>query len=327
MPHEVPTSRLARTSTLGRFAAGQAARQAGTKASTMGRSEQARARVLEQRALDTADQIVAVLGGMKGAAMKVGQMLSVIDLGFVPANARAEVQRKLAVLRDQAPPVSFEQMRTVLEDDLGESIDNVFTEFDERPVAAASIGQVFRARTKDGRAVAVKVQYPGIATAVRADLKNLALFLRFSKRYRPGLDTAQLAEEVRTRIEEELDYRREAKTQQDVAAAFRGHPFIVVPDSVPQLCGEHVLVTEFIEGIDFEAIRLEPQEVRDRVGEIVSPVLLRFALSERRVPWRSASGKPVAASRRPGRVPRFRLVQTDGVRQRPYRTRVPTRGE
>jgi predicted unusual protein kinase regulating ubiquinone biosynthesis (AarF/ABC1/UbiB family) len=268
MSSEIPTSRIARTSRLGAFVAGQAARQVGTKASTFGRSEETRARVLERRSLEAADQIVSVLGSMKGAAMKLGQMMSVIDLGIIPESARADFQRKLAVLRDQAPVVSFGQMRAVLEKDLGSGIDVVFAEFDEKPVASASIGQVYRARLHDGRAVAVKVQYPGIGTAVRADLKNMALFLRFSQRFRPGLDMVQLGEEIRTRIEEELDYRREAQTQHEVAGQFRGHPFIVVPDSVLEFCGEHVLVTEFVDGLVFDDIVEQSQEVRDRVGEI-----------------------------------------------------------
>jgi predicted unusual protein kinase regulating ubiquinone biosynthesis (AarF/ABC1/UbiB family) len=268
MSREIPTSRLARSSKLGRFAAGQAARQVGTRASSWGRSDAGRARVLEARALETADQLVAVLGGMKGAAMKLGQMLSVIDLGIVPEHARADFQRKLAVLRAQAPAVSFTQMRAVLEADLGASLAEVFAEFDEVPIAAASIGQVYRAVLLDGRAVAVKVQYPGIATAVRADLKNLALFLRFSRKLMPGLDMAALGEEIRDTITAELDYRREARTQRKVAAEFAGHPFILVPDSIPEHCGEQVLVTEFVDGAAFDEITTLPQEVRNRVGEI-----------------------------------------------------------
>jgi predicted unusual protein kinase regulating ubiquinone biosynthesis (AarF/ABC1/UbiB family) len=268
MSREIPTSRLARSGRLGRFAAGQAARQVGTRAAGRGRSETERVRVLEKRALETADQLVSVLGGMKGAAMKLGQMLSVIDLAVVPEHARADFQRKLAVLRDQAPAVSFTQMRAVLEADLGAPLAAVFAEFDEEPIAAASIGQVYRAVLLDGRSVAVKVQYPGIATAVRADLKNLALFLRFSRRLMPGLDMAALGEEIRATITAELDYRREARTQRKVAAEFAGHPFILVPDSIPEHCGEQVLVTEFVDGVGFEEITTRPQEVRDRVGEI-----------------------------------------------------------
>lgn len=260
MPRRVPTSRLARTTQLGRLAAGQAARDFGAR---VGGAD------LDRRALAAADQIVTVLGSMKGAAMKLGQMLSVIDIGLVPESARADFQRKLAALRDQAPAVSFDEMRAVLEADLGKPLGSVFAEFDAEPIAAASIGQVYRATLPDGRAVAVKVQYPGIATAVRADLKNLRLLLRVGKRFWPGIDVAALADELRARISEELDYRREASTQHDVHLTFRGHPFIVVPDSVPEVSGERVLVTEFADGVSFDAIEQASQEVRDRVGEIV----------------------------------------------------------
>jgi predicted unusual protein kinase regulating ubiquinone biosynthesis (AarF/ABC1/UbiB family) len=269
MPRDIPTSRFVRTTRLGRLAAGQAVRDLGARAGAVGRSRAERERLSEQRAIQAADQIVTVLGSMKGAAMKLGQMLSVIEIGMVPAAHREDFQRKLAALRDSAPSVSFADMRRVLEADLGTRIGRAFAEFYEQPIASASIGQVYRARLADGRAVAVKVQYPGIATAVRADLKNLRLVMRMAKRFWPGLAVGPLSEELRARISEELDYRREASTQQEVSAAFRGHPFIAVPDSVPELCGERVLVTEYAEGIGFDAIAAASPEVRDRVGEIV----------------------------------------------------------
>lgn len=269
MPRDIPTSRIARTTALGRLAAGQAVRDLGARANGVGRTKDERMLAAEQRALQSAEQIVAVLGTMKGAAMKLGQMLSVIDLGVVPPAARADFQRKLAALRDRAPSVSFPEIRAVLEADLGVRVEKAFAEFDPEPIAAASIGQVYRARIADGREVAVKVQYPGIATAVRADLKNLRLFLRMARRYWPGLDSGPLAEELRTRIAEELDYRREARTQHEVSAAYRGHPFIAVPDSIPELSGERVLVTEFAGGLSFDEIAAAGQPTRDRVGEIV----------------------------------------------------------
>lgn len=268
MPGDVPTSRLSRTTRVGRLAAGQAVRELGARVGEVGRSDAERARSAEQRALRAAEEIVTVLGSMKGAAMKLGQMLSVIEIGMVPGRAREDFQRKLAVLRDRAPAVSFADMRHVLEADLGRPLHKAFADFDEQPIASASIGQVYRARTTDGRDVGVKVQYPGIATAVRADLKNLRLILRVAKRYWPGLNSAPLADEIRSRISEELDYRREARTQQEVSAAYRGHPFIAIPDSVPELCGERVLVTEYADGMSFDEIAAADQATRDRVGEI-----------------------------------------------------------
>jgi predicted unusual protein kinase regulating ubiquinone biosynthesis (AarF/ABC1/UbiB family) len=121
----------------------------------------------------------------------------------------------------------------------------------------------------DGREVAVKIQYPGVAAAVRADLKNLALILRMAQRALPGLDADSLASEIRLRIGEELDYVREAANQREFAAAFRDHPFIVVPDAISSLCGNRVLVTEFVEGDPFEVLKQRPAEDRNRVGEII----------------------------------------------------------
>jgi predicted unusual protein kinase regulating ubiquinone biosynthesis (AarF/ABC1/UbiB family) len=160
-------------------------------------------------------------------------------------------------------------MRKVIEDELGERISDVFDEFDEEPVAAASIGQVYRARLTDGRQVAVKVQYPGVAAAVRADMQNLGLILRVLKRIAPGLDPKAIGDEIRNRIEEELDYELEAANQRTLARIFRGHPFIYVPDVITSLSHERVMVSEFVHGTGFEALKAYPQEERDRIGEIL----------------------------------------------------------
>ena len=126
-------------------------------------------------------------------------------------------------------------MRRVIERELGEPLERIFAEFDETPVAAASIGQVYRARLHDGREVAVKVQYPGIDAAVRADLQNLAPMLRIAKQIFPGIDVDAVADEVRDRMHEELDYELEADNTRAMARAHRGHPFIVIPEVVPEL--------------------------------------------------------------------------------------------
>jgi predicted unusual protein kinase regulating ubiquinone biosynthesis (AarF/ABC1/UbiB family) len=265
----IPTSRLTRTARVAGLAAGQGARQIGTRAANLTRGERARAAALERRHLEAAEQIVSALGTMKGAAMKMGQVLSFLDVGLVPEEYRAEFQRKLGELRDAAPKVRFTDMRKVMEADLEAPLEDVFTAFDTTPVAAASIGQVYRAELPDGREVAVKVQYPGVAQAVRADLQNLGLILRLMKQIAPGLDVRATAEEVRSRIGEELDYELEAQHQRSLARIFRGHPFIVVPDVVTGLSRERVIVTEFVRGAGFEEIKLADQETRDRVGEIV----------------------------------------------------------
>jgi predicted unusual protein kinase regulating ubiquinone biosynthesis (AarF/ABC1/UbiB family) len=266
---KIPTSRVRRTAKIGRLATGQAARQLGTRTANLARSEEGRVVAMERRQIEAAEQIVAALGTMKGAAMKIGQVMSFLDVGLVPEPYREDFQRKLAALRDAAPQVRFEDMKKVIEADLEEPIDEVFAEFDEDAIAAASIGQVYRARLPDGREVAVKVQYPGVADAVRADIANLGLILRLIKPLAPGLDAKAIGREIRERIHEELDYELEASNQRSLARIFRGHPFINVPDAIPSLCRERVLVTEYVDGLGFEDVRQLDRATRDRVGEIV----------------------------------------------------------
>src|SRR4051812_46421441 len=270
MAHDkIPTSRVRRTARLGGLAARQGVKQFGTRAANLGRGEEARNEALERSHIEAAEQIVSALGTMKGAAMKLGQVMSFLDVGLVPEEYREEFQRKLGELRDAAPKVRFADMRKVVESELGEPLSEAFAEFDDIPIAAASIGQVYRAKLHDGRDVAVKVQYPGVAQAVRADMQNIGMILRLMKRIAPGLDVKATAEEVRSRIGEELDYELEAQNQRSMARIFRGHPFIVVPEVVTSLTREKVIVSEFVSGLGFDAIKQLDQATRDRVGEIV----------------------------------------------------------
>jgi predicted unusual protein kinase regulating ubiquinone biosynthesis (AarF/ABC1/UbiB family) len=266
---KIPTSRVRRTATVATLAASEAVKQFGTRAANVARGEEASEEASARRQLETAKQIVAALGTMKGVAMKLGQVMSFLDVGLVPEEHREEFQRELAKLRDAAPTVSFKQMRRVIEDELEEPISDVFASFDEEPIAAASIGQVYRASLKDGREVAVKVQYPGVAAAVRADMQNLDMILRLLKRMTPGLDVKAIAEEIQERIVEELDYELEAQNQRALARIFAGHPFIVVPNAVSALSRERVLVSELVRGVGFEELKGYPQAQRDRIGEIV----------------------------------------------------------
>jgi predicted unusual protein kinase regulating ubiquinone biosynthesis (AarF/ABC1/UbiB family) len=258
-----------RTAKIGGLAAGQAIRQAGTRAANVARDDEGKKAALERRHIEAAEQIVTALGTMKGAAMKIGQVLSFLDVGLVPPEYQEEFQKKLAKLRDAAPTVTFKDMRKVIESQLEDPFKEVFDDFDEEPIAAASIGQVYRARLSDGREVAVKVQYPGVAAAVRADMQNLGLILRLAKRIAPGMDPQAMGQEIRDRIEEELDYELEAQNQRTMARIFRGHPFIVVPDVVTSLSREKMLVTEFVTGTGFEELKQLPQEERDRIGEML----------------------------------------------------------
>ena len=245
--------------------------------------------------------MVDVLGQMKGAAMKVGQVASFMDLHGLPPDELDGFQAKLAELRDSAPRASFKDMQKVIEQDLGDRISNLFAEFDSDPVAAASIGQVYRARLDDGREVAVKVQYPRVAAAVRADLQNLGLLLLAAKRLAPGLDVRATASEIRERITEELDYEHEAQAQRAFARRWRGHPFIVIPDVVTDLSRERVLVTrmggrgQLRAGEGSAAGDPRPRR-RDRL-----PLLLRFALPLRTVLRRST---PRQLPHAPGRTSR-----------------------
>jgi predicted unusual protein kinase regulating ubiquinone biosynthesis (AarF/ABC1/UbiB family) len=262
-------SRLGRATRLGTMAAGAAARQFGTRAANTVRTEEEAEEALGRQALQTADRLVNVLGGMKGAAMKVGQTLSVLDPGMVPEAYRDEFQAKLAKLQTMAPSVSFKDMQKVIEQDLGEPLRSAFADFDSEAIAAASIGQVYRARIHDGREVAVKVQYPGINSVVAADLKNLGLVLRLAARFVPGLDTKEIAQEIAERVTEELDYELEAANHRALAREYRGHPFIVVPGVITELCRERVIVTEYIEGRKFADIRRDGDAERSRWGEIL----------------------------------------------------------
>ncbi|HEX6390881.1 MAG TPA: AarF/UbiB family protein, partial [Solirubrobacteraceae bacterium] len=265
----IPTSRLRRSATVGRLAAEQAARQLGTRAANVTRNEERANEALARRQVETAEQIVAALGTMKGAAMKLGQVMSFLDVGLVPEEYREQFQAKLAELRDAAPKVSFKDMKRVIEAEYGDKLENVFETFDPVPIAAASIGQVYRARLDDGRDVAVKVQYPGVGAAVRADMQNIGMILRLMKSIAPGLDPKALAEEIRGRIDEELDYELEAQNQRTLARIFRGHPFIVIPDVVTSLSRERVIVSEFVSGRGFEELKQLPQADRDRIAEII----------------------------------------------------------
>jgi predicted unusual protein kinase regulating ubiquinone biosynthesis (AarF/ABC1/UbiB family) len=265
----IPTSRIRRTAKLGGLIGGQAARAAFTRAFNVARSRDKRLEAIDRRYVEAAAQMVEVLGSMKGAAMKVGQVISFLDISAIPPEYRDLVQEALAQLRDSAPIVPFESMRKVIEADLEQPIAEAFAEFDSEAVAAASIGQVYRARLHDGRDVAVKVQYPGAEQAVRADMQNLGLLLRAAKTIAPGLDGKAVAGEIRERILDECDYEAEALAHRGFAREWRNHPFVYVPDVVTDLSRRRVIVTEWVDGRRFEDVKQLPAEERDRFAEIL----------------------------------------------------------
>lgn len=178
-----------------------------------------------------------------GAFLKVGQMMSARP-DLLPAGWISE----LAGLQDAVPAASFDHVRSVVEEDLGAALDELFAEFDEEPIAAASIGQVHRAVTLDGQEVAVKVQRPGIRDLVETDMDLLALFLESMRSMLPPTDYPTIIGEVRTMIEAELDYRREAGFVARFGQMFEDVPGVKVPALVEPLCGERVLTTAFVRG-------------------------------------------------------------------------------
>lgn len=272
MADEVRGSRVRRAVTMTGAAAGVAARTAGGRVLASRSSSEKGKQAANRQQVKAAHQLVRVLGGMRGAAMKVGQTLSAVDLGLVPEEIRPEMQEILSSLQHSAEPVSFEAIRKVAEADLGQPLTSVFADLDPDPIAAASIGQVHRATLSDGREVVVKIQYPGIAEAIYADMKNLRLGLKLLNVIAPGIDTAAIADELRERIAEELDYELEAQNQRAMSRAYRGHPFMHVPDAITAVSRERVIVSEYVEGKRFAEAKKAPQAERNRIGEI----LVRF---------------------------------------------------
>ena len=206
MAAALPTSRIARTGRFGSLVAGQGLRWAGTQAANKVRSQERADAATGERAAALARELVEQLGHMRGAAMKIGQVLSTIDFTAIPPSEREAFKQTLAALRDDVPPLPFNKVEKLVRSELGGPVSNAFADFEEEAFAAASIGQVHRAVTRDDRTVAVKVQYPGIAEAVETDLRNLQMLLPLVKRLAPGLDAKAIAEELRERVMEELDY-------------------------------------------------------------------------------------------------------------------------
>jgi predicted unusual protein kinase regulating ubiquinone biosynthesis (AarF/ABC1/UbiB family) len=214
--------------------------------------------------LTTATEVVAALGNMKGALMKIGQMASYLDTGLPEP-----VREALARLQQDAPPMAPELAAAVVAAELGDAPEDVFAEWDREPIAAASIGQVHRAITRDGMAVAVKIQYPEVDDAIRADLDNSAVLLRMISRMFPGLDPGPIVEELRARLLEELDYRHEALNQQRFADRYAGHPFIHVPWVRPDLSTGRVLTTELVTGARYREVQGWSAEERNMAGEAI----------------------------------------------------------
>jgi predicted unusual protein kinase regulating ubiquinone biosynthesis (AarF/ABC1/UbiB family) len=224
----------------------------------------------------TAERYAELLGRSKGALMKAGQMLSFTSLGpAVGGEFQTTYQAALMRLRDDAPPMAPELAREVLEHELARSTESAFAEFSWEPLAAASIGQVHAARLHDGRNVAVKIQYPGVAAAIHADLKNTELLATFLKLItglsarKVSFDLRGAAQEIGERITEELDYRLEAANQAEFAEIYREHPFIHIPEVIGELSTDRVLTQELVRGKSWSEALAADQELRDSWAEAI----------------------------------------------------------
>ena len=265
-------SRTARLAALPLGAAGRATLGIGKKLS--GRPAEEVDAELQQR---TAEQLFAVLGQLKGGAMKLGQQLSIFEAA-VPEEVAGPYREALVKLQEAAPPMPVRTVHAVLAQQLGGRWRERFRHFDDAPAAAASIGQVHRATWRDGRDVAVKIQYPGAGTALMADLNQLARFARLFAALFPGMEVKPLIAELKARAEEELDYALEADAQRTFAAAYADDDQIVVPRVVAS--APKVIVSEWLEGTPLSRIIGEgTREQRDRAGLLMTE--LHFSGPER----------------------------------------------
>jgi predicted unusual protein kinase regulating ubiquinone biosynthesis (AarF/ABC1/UbiB family) len=267
--NDVPRNPVSRTAKLAVLPIGYAGRTAlGLGKRIGGRSAELVAQEIQQR---TADQVFRVLGELKGGAMKLGQALSIFEAALPPELA-GPYRATLTKLQESAPPLPASSVHRVLAADLGEDWRAEFGSFDDVPAAAASIGQVHRAVWKDGRQVAVKIQYPGAGRALISDFTQLSRLGRLFGVLMPGLEVKPLLDELRNRVAEELDYHMEAASQQAFADAYAGDPDIYVPSVVAAT--DHVLVTEWMDGTPLSKIISDGTKTeRDRAGILLTRFL------------------------------------------------------
>ncbi|MFE6226238.1 MULTISPECIES: AarF/ABC1/UbiB kinase family protein [unclassified Streptomyces] len=266
---DLPRKAVTRTAKLAALPLGFAGRATwGLGKRIGGKSAEFVARELQER---TAEQLFKVLGELKGGAMKFGQALSVFE-SALPEEVAGPYRAALTKLQEAAPPMPVRTVHGVLEERLGAEWRELFLEFEDKPAAAASIGQVHRAVWHDGREVAVKVQYPGAGEALLSDLAQLSRFARLLGPLVPGIEVKPLISELRERVTEELDYALEARAQREHAEVFADDPDVVVPAVVHQ--AEQVLVTEWMDGVPLaEVIADGSQEQRDRAGQLLARFL------------------------------------------------------
>jgi predicted unusual protein kinase regulating ubiquinone biosynthesis (AarF/ABC1/UbiB family) len=264
---------IGRNARLARMGARVGATYASTAAQKTFADAERREALDREREFRTAEQVASELGQMKGALMKLGQMASYLDDGLPEP-----LRMALAQLQSKAPPMSVELAHRALEEELGRPVEQLFVEFDDEPIAAASIGQVHRAIIRvDGteRAVAVKVQYPGVGEAIRSDLRNADMLGVVLKQGFGGLDPAEMVDEIKIRLAEEVDYELEAHNQRLFADFYRAHPFIRIPQVIGEYSTRRVLTTELATGHPWSDMIESDQRTRDRVGEIIFRFVFR----------------------------------------------------
>jgi predicted unusual protein kinase regulating ubiquinone biosynthesis (AarF/ABC1/UbiB family) len=245
-PAGIATTFGARSSQLGRLITRSLLRRSSLMLRSALASRERQQQLRDRYHMQVAEEATQMMGNMKGAFMKLGQILS-FATEMVPENARVALQR----LQMDAPPMSFEIVRRVIEEDMGQKLSALFRHFDEDAIAAASIGQVHRARLRDGAEVVVKVQYPGVAQAIATDLKASKGLAAMLSAFNQNIDAQGVVEEVKDRLLEELDYKQELRSQQLFGKLWQGHPLIRVPSVYPELSGERVLTQQYCAGLTF----------------------------------------------------------------------------
>jgi predicted unusual protein kinase regulating ubiquinone biosynthesis (AarF/ABC1/UbiB family) len=272
LPAPVPQTRLGRLARIGLAAAELAAGSAldGLRGLARGGHGATGGTVFTVR---NAERLAARLGRLRGAAMKLGQIVSLQGDDVLPP----EFAQALAVLRSEAAPMPASQLRRVLGREYGKGWEARFAEFDFEPVAAASIGQVHRARARDGRELALKVQYPGVAQAITSDVDNVAAMLRLLNLLPLDLDVDAIAGEAKRQLAQEADYLQEARFLERYAALVADEPALVVPRVHRDLTTRRVMAMDFVEGVPLETLsRLDvPQSRRDTVGALLERLLFR----------------------------------------------------
>jgi predicted unusual protein kinase regulating ubiquinone biosynthesis (AarF/ABC1/UbiB family) len=260
----LPSGRLGRLLHIGQMSAGLSASWLGAKVRRLFAGKAGRAKIDEAQRAANAKRVAETMGHMKGAFMKLGQMIS-----FISDSVPEEMRVALKQLQSDAPPMDFALVRDTVERELGKPLERAFARFEEKPLAAASIGQVHRARLPHGDEVVVKVQYPGVAEAIRADLANAAMLHNMLKMMYPAYDPKPVIDELRGRIFEEFDYELELANLEEFGRLYANHPYIGIPRPYRSHSTKQVLTIEYIEGRRFDDVLADPVEQRSRYAEII----------------------------------------------------------